>query len=1149
MAVKLTSPVFDTAVPAGHPLLWTRNFDQETTALPNTLRLHLRGFRPALSIVAMLVAVACLQGTMASTRLSPRSGQAIGDGQRKGVSGAGASRSKALEPTDPQPPDTATIEDPPAGPDRGEPAGRLLATTTTLLEEREPNDTAATANALGGSSVRARGYIVPSGDADVFSFDGTAGDRVYVATMTLFSTESSDTVLELLAPDGTTVIEVDNDEGTYGANSSSIAGTPLAQTGTHFVRVRHVSDSAEIRPYDLFFRLQTVAPTPETEPNHTIPGQMTAASGHMSGTCSPVDVDLFAFSLNAGDTIFASVDADPERDTVTWNPRLGIGTFFATTFVNSGGGATSPNSEANFMTVQQAGTFRVRVDSEAGSGTYNLSITIYPRNNRGTCTTYASTNVPMAISSGAPPIVVDSTLTVPGNPRIDHLRVNIELDHTFVPDLDAELIAPDGSSIILFTDIGRPISGPAFMDMTLDDDAAIPCSTLNIHFDAAFQPEASSRLGWRHGSLAGGTWTLRIRDDATGDGGMLDSWSLEICEFDEPVCNEGSNVIYTTNFEADDGGFTHSGTLDEWERGLPSFAPVTGANSGTNAWKTDLDGTYESSSSQDLFSPNIVLPVSQAIRLQWAQKYQLEDATFDHASVTVREVGNPANSRVVWQHSEDTMTETVGSPATVINEVAGWNRVRADITDFAGLTVEVVFHLDSDSTVNLAGYAIDDVLVEACLACFVTCPSDVTVPNDANQCGAVVNYPPPTGSMECGPISCSPPAGSFFPVGTTTVTCTENPDRSPEGGPLPSCSFSVTVEDTQAPTLACPANVIQSNDPGQCSAVVNYTAPSAADNCPGVGVPVCVPASGSTFPVGTTTVNCTVADASANSPDGTCSFTVTVNDTQPPSIVCPANVTQANDANQCGAVMSFATPAGADNCPGQTVACTPASGSFFPVGTTTTVCVATDASGNTATCSFTVTVQDTQAPTITCPGDITTTGNDTSNCSLTGAVTYPAPTVTDNCPGAVTVCVPPSGSTFPEGTTTVTCTASDASPNSPDSVCTFTVTVTSVGAFDVCVFDDSSNDSWSIVTDTASPIYGFWRYRVAATGELFCGTASRLSYVPNRSLTASDTDDPRVFTNANISWGTRAGTVKLVDRATGRQFVLRDRNILDSVCQ
>ncbi|MBK6316694.1 MAG: HYR domain-containing protein [Blastocatellia bacterium] len=141
----------------------------------------------------------------------------------------------------------------------------------------------------------------------------------------------------------------------------------------------------------------------------------------------------------------------------------------------------------------------------------------------------------------------------------------------------------------------------------------------------------------------------------------------------------------------------------------------------------------------------------------------------------------------------------------------------------------------------------------------------------------------------------------------------------------------------------------------------------------------------------------------------------------------------------CSAVVTY-TATATDNCPGATIVCTPASGSTFPVGTTTVTCTASDASPNSpdATCSFTVTVQDTQLPAITCPANIVVTSNTTNGCTFTQVVNHPAPTATDNC-GLASVVYAAVGIDVQRRTTTVTCTATDTSGNT--AACSFTVTV------------------------------------------------------------------------------------------------------------
>src|SRR5262249_56297836 len=76
--------------------------------------------------------------------------------------------------------------------------------------------------------------------------------------------------------------------------------------------------------------------------------------------------------------------------------------------------------------------------------------------------------------------------------------------------------------------------------------------------------------------------------------------------------------------------------------------------------------------------------------------------------------------------------------------------------------------------------------------CSLSCPANVSVSNDAGQCGAVVSYTTPSGAG-CGTVTCDHPSGSFFEVGDTTVTCTSSVG--------PTCSFTATVDDEEAPVI------------------------------------------------------------------------------------------------------------------------------------------------------------------------------------------------------------------------------------------------------------------------------------------------------------------------------------------------------------
>ena len=252
----------------------------------------------------------------------------------------------------------------------------------------------------------------------------------------------------------------------------------------------------------------------------------------------------------------------------------------------------------------------------------------------------------------------------------------------------------------------------------------------------------------------------------------------------------------------------------------------------------------------------------------------------------------------------------------------------------------------------------------------VTVTADNTPPvitvNGANpmtvECHTVFTDPGATANDACaGPVAVTS-SGTVDPnvVGQYTITYS----ASDTSGHTATATRTVNVVDTTKPVVSAPSNVTVSTGPGatSCGATVSDATlgtASASDSCAG-SLPVTrsgVPA-GNAFPVGTTTITYSATDPSNNT--GTATQLVTVLDNTPPVISCPANITVYLPLHSTATAMvvNYTAPVGTDNCAGATTTQTAglASGSSFPVGTTTNTFRVTDASGNFTECSFTVTV-------------------------------------------------------------------------------------------------------------------------------------------------------------------------------------------------
>lgn len=251
------------------------------------------------------------------------------------------------------------------------------------------------------------------------------------------------------------------------------------------------------------------------------------------------------------------------------------------------------------------------------------------------------------------------------------------------------------------------------------------------------------------------------------------------------------------------------------------------------------------------------------------------------------------------------------------------------------------------TTVDLASVRIDRVppQLAACPSNLaVECPSEIPPPasvtaNDSCD-GAIV--PALSESTEPGPC---PNAYTLTRTWTATDAC----------GNLASCAQLITVNDTTAPVIGSspPIAAIYASQSAAENAASAAALMATSDNCTGQLTP-----SASTVGDCTATITVTVADACGNVSNSV-QFETQIDESAPTILTCPADILTNVDSANCTAIVNWAAPTASDNCVEPTITRTagPPPGSVFANGSATTIeYTAADAAGNTATCTFTVTV-------------------------------------------------------------------------------------------------------------------------------------------------------------------------------------------------
>ena len=396
----------------------------------------------------------------------------------------------------------------------------------------------------------------------------------------------------------------------------------------------------------------------------------------------------------------------------------------------------------------------------------------------------------------------------------------------------------------------------------------------------------------------------------------------------------------------------------------------------------------------------------------------------------------------------------------------------------SGSTLVTYTAVDNCGNVNTLSFTI----TVNCINLTCNTPPSISCPSTYSACPTnSVPGPSVTGTATATATgaNCGTPTITFNDIISGSGSCAASmvvqrtwTATEPSSGQTASCVQMLNLVDNTNPFFQnfCPSPITLSGTGSNCSAVAIWAAPTAADNCSSVSISS-THNSGTNFGQGSTLVTYTATDNCGNS--STCAFNVTVNcatcNTNP-VISCPSSVTACIGSSSSPSLTGTATANGGANCPAPSVTfsdSTIGSGSCGgSVITRTWTATYVGVSGYSASCVQSINLIDQTNPVITgCPSNLTVT-------STTTPVTWVVPTATDNCSVPTLSTTHNSGSTFPQGTTTVTYTANDGCGNA--ATCSFTVTVElPQGGFASCPSDiviDCNTTGGSVAT-WSTPTY------------------------------------------------------------------------------